>query len=59
MGTSRNILYNSSTADIWKWASANNNFLSAAYIPGIDNVVVDKESRKQYTYAECMSNKIR
>ena len=58
LGTSRNMLYNSSTADIWKWALANNNFLSAAYIPGIDNVVADEESRKQYTDAECMLNKI-
>ena len=59
MGISCNMLYNSVTADIWKWALVNNNFLSSAYIPGIDNVVADKESRKQYTNAECMLNKIR
>ena len=39
-------------------SKANNNFLSAVYIPGIDDVVGDDESRKQYTDAECMLNKI-
>ena len=58
MGTSRNMFYNSISADIWKCASATYNFLSTAYISRIDNVVADKESRKQYTYDECMLNKI-
>ena len=33
---------------IWEWARENNNFITAAYIPGVENVTADEESRSSH-----------
>ena len=36
---------NDMAQQIWKWSTARNIWLSSCYIPGVTNVVADKESR--------------
>ena len=41
---------------IWEWILANNNWLSAAHIPGVLNVEADEESRKNESKIEWKLN---
>lgn len=56
MGTSHSDKCNSIAHDIWKFCIHNNTWLSASYIPGIENVIADKESRCIETNTEWMIN---
>ena len=45
MGTCKSEICNDIAVEIWQFCIANNILITAAHIPGIDNVVADKESR--------------
>ena len=45
MGTCKSEICNDIAVEIWQFCIASNILLTAAHIPGIDNVVADKESR--------------
>ena len=45
MGTCKSEICNDIAVEIWQFCIANNISITAAHIPGIDNVVADKESR--------------
>ena len=45
MGTSHSVLCNRITKTIWEWCIMHNIWLSAAHVPGKQNVLADKESR--------------
>lgn len=47
MGTSHSQLCNQLACELWEWCIDKHIWLSAAYIPGKDNVIADYESRKQ------------
>lgn len=47
-------LCNDITRQIWLWAEQNNNFLSAAHLPGVDNTLADRESRHFHVDTEWM-----
>ncbi len=46
MGGCKSRRCNAVALRIWNWALQRNNWLSIAYIPGVDNVKADKESRE-------------
>lgn len=46
MGTSHSIACNQMTKEIWLFCISRDIWISAAYIPGKENVIADKESRK-------------
>ena len=52
MGTSHSQSCNDITLVIWQWCVAHEVWLTAAHIPGKDNVAADKESRKLSLDAE-------
>ena len=56
MGTSHSDSCNELTHNIWSWCIDHNIFVSAAHIPGVENVVADTESRKVNLDAEWMLN---
>ena len=56
MGTSHSVTCNHITYLIWMWCIENNIWISAAHIPGKDNVAADQESRKQNLDAEWKLN---
>ena len=56
MGTSHSDSCNNLTFNIWSWCIEHNVFVSAARIPGVENVVADGESRKVHMDAEWMLN---
>lgn len=56
MGTSHSIVCNALTKDIWLWCISNNIWLSAAFIPGVENTEADTESRKINLDAEWKLN---
>ena len=56
MGTSHSDSCNNLTFNIWSWCIEHNIFVSAAHIPGVENVVADAESRKVNMDAEWMLN---
>ena len=45
MGGSKSLLCNNITKELWQWAESKNNWLSAAHIPGVQNIIADHESR--------------
>ena len=45
MGTCKSEICNDIAVKIWQFCIANNSLITAAHIPGVDNVVADKESR--------------
>lgn len=47
MGTSHSLLCNQLASELWSWCIEKNIWLSAAYIPGKDNVIADYESRRK------------
>ena len=51
-GTSRSFPLDKTTKDIWAYVIQNNNWLSAAHIPGKLNVEADLESRKMEIHTE-------
>ena len=53
-GTSRSPPCHSVTLQIWKWAENNKIHITAAHIPGVENVVADRESRKLHRDGEWM-----
>ncbi|XP_069122383.1 uncharacterized protein [Argopecten irradians] len=48
---------NDITRQIWLWAEQNNNWLTAAHLPGVDNTLADHESRHFNIDIEWMLNK--
>ncbi len=40
------------TQELYAWAEKNKLFLSAAHVPGVENVLADKESRTHHTETE-------
>ena len=56
MGTSHSDSCNNLTFNIWSWCIEHNIFVSAAHIPGVENVVADAESKKVNMDAEWMLN---
>lgn len=56
MGTSHSDSCNDLTFSVWSWCIEKDIFISAAHIPGVDNVVADAESRKINLDAEWKLN---
>ena len=56
MGSSHNMRVHTIAMDIWDWALCRNNILSAAHIPGVENVDADRASRKFKEHSEWMLN---
>ena len=52
MGGSKSATCHEITRTIWKWAEQRNIWLSAAHIPGVQNVIADQDSRKFNDSAE-------
>ena len=48
LGTCRSINCHKVAQLIWEWARKTNNFVTAAHIPGIQNIHADKESRSKH-----------
>ena len=57
MGTTKSPECNTMAKEIWKFCMENGIFITCAYIPGKENVVADKASRKKYKQGEWMLNK--
>ena len=57
MGSTRSPACNTMAHEIWNFCFANNMYITCAHIPGVDNVVPDQESRKEYKQAEWMLDK--
>ena len=54
MGSSKSLRLHEIVVQIWEWALAHGNWLSASHIPGVQNVQADKESRKNDIRTEWM-----
>ena len=57
MGTTRSPECNEMAKQIWSFCQSNNIFITCAHIPGKENIVADKESRREYKQGEWMLNK--
>ena len=57
MGTTRSPSCNAMAKEIWEYCKGNNMFITCAHIPGIQNVVADRESRKEHKQSEWMLNR--
>ena len=57
MGSTRSSACNVMAQKIWKYCLPNNIYITCAHIPGVENVVPDKESRTEYKQAEWMLDK--
>ena len=57
MGSTRSPSCNIMAQKIWKFCLQNHIYITCAHIPGVDNVIPDKESRKIYKQAEWMLDK--
>ena len=55
-GTSHNEQCNDVACDIWNLCEENSIWLTAAYIPGKDNIIADRESRNKNVDTEWMLN---
>ncbi|XP_013393362.1 uncharacterized protein LOC106161058 [Lingula anatina] len=59
MGGSHSLQCNEVARDIWQWAINRNIWLTVAHVPGVANVIADRESRKKYqSETEWMLNPI-
>ena len=56
MGTSHSVACNHITYQMWMWCIENNIWISAAHIPGKDNIAADQESRRHNLDAEWKLN---
>ena len=56
MGGSHSLQCNEMARKMWLWAYHRNRWLSAAHIPGVQNVEADRESRVFSTNTEWMLN---
>lgn len=56
MGTSKNLLCNDLAKNLWHFCEMHSIWLTATYIPGVENVDADTESRKEYKEAEWKLN---
>lgn len=56
MGSSKSQKLNNLTKEIWGWCIKQGIWISTAYIPGIENVEADEESRKVNLDSEWMLN---
>ena len=57
MGTIKSQICNGIVKDIWNWAMKQGIWLSAAHIPGKQNIIADAESRRNVTSQEWMLNR--
>ena len=57
MGSTRSMACNLMAQKIWKFCFRNSIYITCAHIPGVENVVPDKESRAEYRQAEWMLDK--
>ena len=57
MGSTRSLACNLMAQKIWNFCLQNNIYITSAHIPGVENVVPDKESRTEYKQAEWMLDK--
>ena len=57
MGTTKSPACNTKAKEIWEFCKENDMFITCAHIPGIENVVADRESRKEHKQSEWMLNK--
>ena len=58
MGTTHNDHCNRIAQDIWTFCKKYDIWITCAHIPGVENVIADFESRKEYKQAEWMLNKL-
>ena len=58
MGGLHSPVCNDITLSIWGWAKARNNWLSTAFIPGVENTVADFHSRNFRDNTEWMLNPV-
>ena len=56
MGSSHSELGSSIVLDIWEFCISKHTWITAAHVPGVENVVADWESRKAYGDSEWMLN---
>ena len=56
MGTTKSSICNDIVKNIWLFCVKNKIWITAAHIPGAENVIADYESRKSYKDAEWMLN---
>ena len=56
MGSSHSELGNSIVLDIWEFCISKHTWITAAHVPGVENVVADQESQKAYRDSEWMLN---
>ncbi len=54
MGTSKSNECNEMAKQIWEFCKENDMFITSAHIPGVENVVADRASRKDYEQSEWM-----
>ena len=57
MGTTRSPSCNAMAKEIWEFCRENDMFITCAFIPGKENIVADKESRKEHKQSEWMLNR--
>ena len=58
MGTTKSPQCNSIAKEIWKFCMEKGMFITCAYIPGKENIVADRASRKEYKQGEWMLNSL-
>ena len=57
MGTTKSIECNDMAKKIWSFCRERNILITCTYIPGKENIVADRESRREYKQAEWMLNR--
>ena len=57
MGTTRSPECNQMAKEIWTFCKSKSIFITCAHIPGKENIIADKESRREYKQGEWMLNK--
>ena len=56
MGSSKSLINNEISKDIWQFCEQNKIWVTATYIPGTENDIADTESRREYKEAEWKLN---
>ena len=56
MGSSHSELGNSIVLDIWEFCISKHTWITAGHVPGVENVVADRDSWKAYRDSEWMLN---